>query len=42
MLLTDNQEKQLRFYESLGFKNTRHLSKVVMNAFVQMKGVRLE
>ena len=42
MLLTDDEEKQLKFYESLGFKNTRHLQKIVMNAFVQMEGIKLE
>lgn len=42
MLLTDNEEKQLKFYESLGFKNTRQLQKIVVNAFVQMEGIKLE
>jgi ribosomal protein S18 acetylase RimI-like enzyme len=42
MLLTDNQEKQLRYHQSLAINNTRHLSNVVMNAFVQLTGVRLE
>ena len=39
VLLTDNDEKQLRFYASLGFKNTRELVKVPLNAFVRMANV---
>lgn len=35
LLLTDNDEQRLKFYESMGFKNTRHLAKVTLNAFVQ-------
>lgn len=42
ILLTDDEEKQLKFYESLGFKNTRHLQKIVLNVFVQMAGISLE
>jgi len=39
VLLTDSDEKQLRFYASLGFKNTRDLVKVPLNAFVRMPGL---
>lgn len=42
MLLTDDDEQQLAFYTSLGFKNTRHLTKIVLNAFVKMEGIELE
>jgi ribosomal protein S18 acetylase RimI-like enzyme len=42
MLLTDNEPKQIEFYKSLGFKNTRDLKKNDLNAFVKMKGVELE
>tara|TARA_Y100000590_G_C15136973_1_gene794689 strand:- start:92 stop:523 length:432 start_codon:yes stop_codon:yes gene_type:complete len=41
MILTDDEEKQLKFYESLGYKNTRGLKKVPLNTFVKMKGVEL-
>ena len=41
MILTDDEEKQLRFYESIGFKNTRSLNDVPLNSFVKMKGVEL-
>lgn len=36
VLLTDADEKQLRFYASLGFKNTRDLVKTPLNAFVRI------
>ena len=41
MILTDDEEKQLKFYESLGYKNTRGLKEVPLNSFVKMKGVEL-
>lgn len=41
MLLTDDEEKQRQFYQSLGYKNTKDLEKVVLNAFVKMKDVEL-
>jgi GNAT superfamily N-acetyltransferase len=34
ILLTDDEEKQFRFYKSLGFKNTKDLSKFQVNTFV--------
>lgn len=39
VLVTDNDEKQLRFYASLGFKNTRDLVKTPLNAFVRMANI---
>jgi len=34
VLLTDDEPRQLRFYESVGFTNTRALSDFTLNAFV--------
>lgn len=42
VLLTDDEERQHAFYKSFGYKNTRELEKIPLNAFVQMKGVDLE
>jgi len=42
MILTDDEEKQLRFYESLGYKNTRGLKNIPLNAFVKIAGVDLD
>ena len=36
ILLTDDQERQLRFYESLGFRNTKQLP---VNAFMLAEGM---
>ena len=41
VLLTDDRPEQLRFYESLGFKNTRTLKKTPLNAFVKIEGREL-
>lgn len=41
VLLTDDRPEQLRFYETLGFRNTRELEKTPLNAFVRMDGVTL-
>lgn len=41
MLLTDDEEKQLNFYQSMGFANTRNLSEDPLNAFVKMKDINL-
>lgn len=41
VLLTDDRPEQLRFYESLGFTNTRTLTETPLNAFVQINGVSL-
>jgi ribosomal protein S18 acetylase RimI-like enzyme len=42
VLLTDDEERQHAFYKSLGYKNTRELQKIPLNAFVQMQGIELE
>ena len=39
VLLTDDQPGPLRFYESLGFKNTKQLKKMQINAFMLTEGV---
>jgi len=41
VLLTDDRPEQLRFYDSMGFQNTRELSQTPLNAFVLYEGVRL-
>lgn len=41
MILTDDEEAQLKFYESLGYRNTKQLKKIPLNAFVRMSGVDL-
>lgn len=42
VLLTDDEERQKKFYESLGYKNTKDLKKLPLNAFVQITGTELE
>src|SRR4030095_11422818 len=42
VLMTDDEERQKKFYESLGYKNTRDLTRIKLNAFVQITGVQLE
>ena len=42
VLMTDDEEGQKKFYESLGYKNTKNLTRIKLNAFVQIKGVQLE
>ncbi|MGC6418482.1 MAG: GNAT family N-acetyltransferase [Bradymonadia bacterium] len=39
--LTDDRPEQLRFYESLGFTNTRTQTKTPLNAFVLINDVSL-
>lgn len=41
VLLTDNEEKQKLFYESLGFKNPKNLVNDELNSFIKMKGIEL-
>ena len=41
VLLTDDRPEQLRFYESLGFTNTRTLTMTPLNAFVLINDVSL-
>lgn len=42
VLLTDGDEKQLRFYAALGFKDTSSLTKLQLTTFVQIDGVDLD
>ena len=39
VLLTDDEEKQLRFYESAGFTNIQNLTKYQLNAFILSDGL---
>ena len=39
VLLTDDEEKQMQFYESMGFINTKNLKQFKINAFVLTEGV---
>lgn len=41
MILTDDEEAQLKFYESFGYKNTKLLKEIPLNAFVKMSGIEL-
>lgn len=41
MILTDDEVKQKKFYESMGYKNTKELKEIPLNTFVRMKGVEL-
>ena len=41
VFLTDDEPYQLRFYESMGYRNTKELSSIRLNAFVQIDGVDL-
>ncbi len=41
IILTDDEEKQKKFYESLGYINTKDLKKNKLNSFVKIKGVEL-
>jgi len=41
VLLTENEEKQIRFYEAMDYKNTKDLEKIPLNAFVQVRGIEL-
>lgn len=39
VLLTDDEERQRAFYEKVGFRNTRDLTRATLNTFVRMDGV---
>lgn len=41
MLLTDDEQKQREFYQSLGYKNTKDLKNIVLNSYVKIKGAEL-
>lgn len=42
VLLTGGEKHILRFYESFGFKNTRDLRSVQLNAFVKIRGLEIQ
>lgn len=39
VLLTDDEPRQLAFYESLGYRNLNDLGAVAINGFIQMHGL---
>ena len=41
MILTDDDEKQLKFYSSMDYRNTKDLEKFALNTFIKMKDVEL-
>jgi len=36
VLMTDNEERQIKFYESMGFENTREITRFTLNVFIKM------
>ena len=42
MILTDDEEKQKFFYQSLGYSNIKNLTKHKLNTYIKMNGVTLE
>ncbi|MEE9441355.1 MAG: GNAT family N-acetyltransferase [candidate division Zixibacteria bacterium] len=42
VLLTDDDEKQKLFYESVGYTSIKSLKKSVLNCYVKMPGMNLE
>jgi ribosomal protein S18 acetylase RimI-like enzyme len=42
VLMTDDEERQKMFYESMGYRNTKELKGITLNAFVKMPGMDLE
>lgn len=42
VLMTDDEERQKKFYESLGYRNTKDLKGITFNVFVRMPGRDLE
>lgn len=42
VLITDDEERQKLFYESLGYKNTKNLKKIPLNTYVQIAGRDLD
>lgn len=42
MILTDDEERQKLFYQSLGYKNVNQLKKHKLNAYIKMKNIELE
>ena len=41
VILTDDEEKQKKFYESMGYKNTKPLKKIPLNCYVKMNNIDL-
>jgi len=39
VLLTDDEDRQHRFYESMGYRDTRTITSVDLHAFVQIEGL---
>jgi len=39
VLLTDDEDKQRLFYESLGYKNIKHIDNLSLNCYVRMPGI---
>ena len=42
VLLTDDLPSQHRFYESMGYRDTRRITNIALHAFVQIDGVDLQ
>ncbi|MCK5125715.1 MAG: GNAT family N-acetyltransferase [candidate division Zixibacteria bacterium] len=42
VLLTDDDEKQKLFYESVGYTSIKPLKKTILNCYVRMPGMNLE
>jgi ribosomal protein S18 acetylase RimI-like enzyme len=42
VLMTDDEERQKMFYESMGYRNTKDLKSITLNAFVRIPGRDLE
>jgi hypothetical protein len=42
VLITDDEERQKLFYESMGYKNTKDLKEIPLNTFVKIEGGELE
>ncbi len=42
VLITNDEDRQIRFYKSMGYQNTASLSKIKLNTFVQVAGQTLE
>lgn len=42
VILTDDEKRQKKFYESLGYKNTRTLKRVPLNCYVKIKDIDLQ
>lgn len=41
LILTDNEERQRKFYESLGYKNTKDIKMITLNCYVKMTDIEL-